>query len=236
MEISNIKFIALFIEGILSFFSPCIIPIIPIYITMLCGKKEYELNGEIKINKKSSIINSIFFILGISTTFFIIAFATSYIGNILNSNIKIIQIFSGILIIIMGLLQLGIFNIPFLKREFSLKRKFKYKNVNFLVAFLMGFTFSFSWTPCIGPIMASVFLYASTHTGLTSFMLVLTYSIGFILPFILTTIFATKILTIIKTHPKIIHYTVIISGIILILIGLAIITGDFQKLAIKYFM
>ncbi len=236
MDFQNIKLIALFVEGILSFFSPCIIPIIPIYISMLAGKKQFDENGNILINKKNMITNSLFFVVGISITFFILAFATSYISTFLNTHIKVIQIISGILIIIMGFLQLGFLKLNFLKQEFSLKKKVKTKNMSPLVALIMGFTFSFSWTPCIGPILMSVFLYASTHTGILSAILVLVYSVGFILPFIIVAFFATKILDLIKKHNNILKYTMIISGIILVLIGLSILTGSFQTFVVKYFI
>lgn len=236
MDFQNIKLIALFVEGILSFFSPCIIPIIPIYISMLAGKKQFDENGNILINKKNMITNSLFFVVGISITFFILAFATSYISTFLNTHIKVIQIISGILIITMGFLQLGFLKLNFLKQEFSLKRKVKAKNMSPLVALIMGFTFSFSWTPCIGPILMSVFLYASTHTGILSAILVLVYSVGFILPFIIVAFFATKILDLIKKHNNILKYTMIISGIILVLIGLSILTGSFQTFVVKYFI
>ena len=236
MDFQNIKLIALFVEGILSFFSPCIIPIIPIYISMLAGKKQFDENGNILINKKNMITNSLFFVVGISITFFILAFATSYISTFLNTHIKVIQIISGILIITMGFLQLGFLKLNFLKQEFSLKKKVKTKNMSPLVALIMGFTFSFSWTPCIGPILMSVFLYASTHTGILSAILVLVYSVGFILPFIIVAFFATKILDLIKKHNNILKYTMIISGIILVLIGLSILTGSFQTFVVKYFI
>lgn len=236
MDFQNIKLIALFVEGILSFFSPCIIPIIPIYISMLAGKKQFDENGNILINKKNMITNSLFFVVGISITFFILAFATSYISTFLNTHIKVIQIISGILIITMGFIQLGFLKLNFLKQEFSLKRKVKAKNMSPLVALIMGFTFSFSWTPCIGPILMSVFLYASTHTGILSAILVLVYSVGFILPFIIVAFFATKILDLIKKHNNILKYTMIISGIILVLIGLSILTGSFQTFVVKYFI
>lgn len=236
MDFQNIKIIALFLEGILSFFSPCVIPIIPIYISMLAGKKEVDSDGNLLFNRKTMITNSLFFITGIAITFFIIAFATSYVSIFLNENIKTIQIISGILIIVMGLFQIGVINSNFLKREFSFKSKVKTKKVTPLVALVMGFTFSFSWTPCIGPILASVFLYASTHTGVMSTILILVYSLGFILPFLVVTMFASKILDKLRKHNNILKYTVIVSGIILILIGISILTGYFQTAVIKYFV
>ncbi|ERK56409.1 putative cytochrome C-type biogenesis protein CcdA [Gemella bergeri ATCC 700627] len=233
---SILKIFLLFLEGVLSFLSPCVIPILPIYIGILAGKKEKNIQGELVFNKRNIIVNTLFFVLGISTTFFILAFATSRISIFLNDNIKILQIISGILIIFMGLLQLGIFKITALNREFSMKNKLALKkgNTTPILAFLMGFTFSFSWTPCIGPILASVFLYASSHTGIMSIVLVLVYSLGFILPFILVAFFATQLLTIFKKNDNILKYTSIISGVILIIIGILILSGSFATI-MRYF-
>ncbi len=236
MDFQNIKLIALFLEGVLSFFSPCVIPIIPIYLSMLAGKKELDKEGNIVYNRATIIINSLFFTTGIAVTFFLISFATSMLSTFFNSNISILQTISAILIIFMGLLQLGIFNNNFLKREFSFKNKIKTKKINPFIAFAMGFTFSFSWTPCIGPILASVFLYASTHTGILSYLLVIVYSIGFILPFLIVALFATSLLNVIKKRPKIMNYAVIISGIILVIIGVSILTGHFQTIMVRYFI
>jgi len=172
---SALKMGLVFLEGLLSFLSPCVIPILPIYIGILAGKKEMNEHGELVFNKRNTITNTLSFVLGICSTFFILAFATSFISIFLNENIKTLQIVSGVLIIFMGLLQLSVFKIGFLKQEFSIKNKVKRKGnkTTPILAFLMGFTFSFSWTPCIGPILASVFLYASSHTGIMSVLLIL---------------------------------------------------------------
>ena len=233
---SALKMILVFLEGLLSFLSPCVIPILPIYIGILAGKKEMNERGELVFNKRNTITNTLSFVLGICSTFFILAFATSFISVFLNENIKALQIVSGVLIIFMGLLQLGVFKIGFLKQEFSIKNKVKRKGnkTTPILAFLMGFTFSFSWTPCIGPILASVFLYASSHTGIMSILLVLAYCLGFILPFILVAFFASKLLELFKKHTNILKYTQVISGIILILIGILILSGSFITLT-RYF-
>ena len=223
----------LFLEGLLSFLSPCVIPILPIYVSILAGKKEKDSAGNLVFNKKTIISNTLMFVLGISTTFFILAFATSFISVFLNEHIQTLQIISGVLIIFMGLLQLGLLKVDFLNKEFSMKNKVKVKgSINSpMLAFFMGFTFSFSWTPCIGPILASVFLYASSHSGIISIVMVLIYCLGFILPFILIAFFATKLLDIFKKNTNFLKYTTTISGIILIVIGILILSGSFNTFA-----
>ena len=122
---SVLKMGLVFLEGLLSFLSPCVIPILPIYIGILAGKKEMNEHGELVFNKRNTITNTLSFVLGICSTFFILAFATSFISIFLNENIKTLQIVSGVLIIFMGLLQLGVFKIVILKQEFSIKNKVK---------------------------------------------------------------------------------------------------------------
>lgn len=234
MDFQYIKITALFFEGVLSFFSPCVIPIIPIYLSVFAGKKSFDNNGNAVINKKFLIANSLFFVLGISLTFFILAFATSYLSIFLNTHSNTLQIFSAVLIIFMGLSQVRIFNFKFLKKEFSFKNNFKNSSVNPIISFLMGFSFSFSWTPCIGPILASVFLYATSQTATLGVILIIIYCLGFILPFLIISLFSSKLLTFIRNNGNFLKYSTYISGVILILIGFSILTGTFNCFINKY--
>lgn len=228
----NIKIIALFLEGLLSFLSPCVLPILPVYIGILAGEKGMDEKGNPTFNPKNILINTLSFVSGIALTFFILAFATNLLSQFFREHTTVIQTISGLLILVMGLLQLGVFKSQFLSREFSIKHKVFGQGtiISPPIAFLMGFTFSFSWTPCIGPILGSVLFYASSHQGLMSFLLVLIYSLGFILPFVLIAFFAQKMLDILKKHQHILAYTMKISGAILILIGLSILFGFFQQM------
>ncbi|BDD38034.1 cytochrome C biogenesis protein CcdA [Streptococcus ruminantium] len=222
------KLFALFLEGLLSFFSPCILPILPVYIGVLGGN-----NGEhSQNNRMRTVINTSMFVLGIAMTFFLLAFTSSFLSRLLNQHIRVVQIISGILIIAMGLFQLGWIRLPMLSKELSAKTKVYQagKTVTPIIAFLMGFTFSFSWTPCIGPILASVFFYASSQSGIWSIALLSVYCIGFILPFILVAIFSQKLLDYFKKQTRFLQYTKTISAVILIIIGISILTGSFGTL------
>ncbi|MGT2771701.1 cytochrome c biogenesis CcdA family protein [Streptococcus marimammalium] len=229
MAIQNITLFALFLEGILSFFSPCVLPILPIYIGILAGDSDKNSQDRLVKRQKRVLINTLCFISGIALTFFILAFASSLLSRFLNEHLKLLQMISGILMIAMGLFQMGWLKIDFLLREFSAKQSI-YKvgqKVGPLLAFLLGFTFSFSWSPCIGPILASVFFYASSHQGSLSILFLLVYSIGFMLPFLLVAIFSQKILQFFKQQVKFVSYTKIVSGLILLVIGISIMTGSF---------
>ncbi|NQN68044.1 cytochrome c biogenesis protein CcdA [Streptococcus suis] len=230
MEFQWFTVLALFVEGLLSFLSPCVLPILPIYIGLLAG------GAEGKEGEKKVLVNTLSFVVGITLTFFLLGFASSLLSRVLQANAQFLQIISGLLIVLMGILQLGWFNIPMLEREFSAKNKVYQagKNVTPFLAFLMGFTFSFSWTPCIGPILASVFIYASSQQGWLSSILLLVYCLGFILPFILVAFFSQKMLAFFKNNRHYLAWTKRISGYLLLLIGLSILTGFFQHL-VRFF-
>ncbi len=216
---------ALFAEGLLSFLSPCVLPILPVYVGILAGGA-----GE-KEESRTVLINTLFFVVGITMTFLLLAFTSSLLSRFFQANSQLLQTISGLLIICLGLVQLGWLRINLLEREFSAKSKAYQvgKKVTPLVAFLMGFTFSFSWTPCIGPILASVFIYASSHSGWTSFFLILVYCLGFILPFLLVAFFSQKVLEFFKNKRQYLVWTKKVSGYLLLIIGLSILTGFFQN-------
>lgn len=226
MNLQHITILTLFIEGLLSFFSPCVLPILPVYIGILAGQGEEKQSGEIIWDRRKVFINTFLFISGIAATFFILAFASSLISQFL-------QNLGGILILIMGLVQVGLIKSHFFNREYSAKNKVYQagQKVTPLIAFLMGFTFSFSWTPCIGPILASVFLYASTHQGIYSVLLILIYCLGFVIPFALIALFSQRVMSVFKKQKRFLKYTKLFSGILLILIGISILTGSFAKIA-----
>lgn len=219
----NIKFFIVVIEGILSIFSPCILPILPIYLSMLSNSSVDELRDS-KFRSGTLIKNTIFFALGISTTFFILGSSISALSTFLNANKNIIMIIGGIIIIFMGLFYLGIIKLDLLNREKRLN--VNYKTMSPVSAFVLGFTFSFGWTPCIGPILASVLVMASTSDNLfASNLLIAIYTLGFILPFIIASIFYGKLFKKFDSVKKYMNEIKKISGIFIIIAGIVMLAN-----------
>ncbi|HBF4364556.1 TPA: redoxin family protein [Clostridioides difficile] len=230
----NVNLFLVFIEGIVSFFSPCILPILPIYLSILSNSSVENLKeGKTSFIGSSLFKNTIFFALGISTTFFILGSSVKVLSMFFNENKDLIMFIGGIIIIIMGLFYMGIIKSSILNREKRFNVKFK--EMKAITAFILGFTFSFGWTPCIGPILASVLVMVSSSSNhLSANLLIAVYTIGFILPFIITAMFYSKLFKTIdkiKSNMEIIKK---IGGIILIVSGILMMVNGFGRIS-KHF-
>ncbi|SCN26570.1 Thiol-disulfide oxidoreductase ResA [Clostridium sp. N3C] len=224
---NNVSFILVFLEGLLSFFSPCVIPLIPLYMGYLAGGgKKVDDDGTITYDRKKVFLHTLFFILGISFSFFILGISFTTLGRFFNSHKLLFTRAGGILIILLGLFQIGVLDFTFLQRERKIHMNLMNKEMNPLIAIIMGFTFSFAWTPCIGPALSSVLIMASgAKTSFAGYMLVFVYAIGFLIPFLILGLFTSQALNFLKAKRKLIKYTVKIGGAILIIMGIMILTG-----------
>lgn len=224
---NSINFFLVFAEGILSFLSPCILPLLPLYIGYLAGNgKIVQSDGSIKYVRKKVLINTISFVVGISTAFFVLGMSFTGLGSFFKSNSLIFSKIAGIVIIILGLFQIGVFNFKFMQREHRFNMKIKDKNMNPLSAYGMGFLFSFAWTPCVGPALSSVLILASSaKNALTGNILVLLYTAGFCIPFLIMGLFTAQALNFIKKNRNIMKYTIKAGGIIMIIMGIMTFTG-----------
>ena len=162
LSLDNISFLLVFIEGFLSFLSPCVIPLIPIYMSYLAGNaKQTDEEGRITYKQTAVFIHTIFFVLGISFAFFLLGMTFTALGTFFKTNQLLFTRIGGILIIALGLYQVGLLDIKFLHKERKLRLNLINRQMNPLAAFIMGFTFSFAWTPCVGPALSSVLILAS---------------------------------------------------------------------------
>lgn len=225
---TGIPLITVFIQGLLSFFSPCILPLVPLYISYLAGGMyRTDENGKISYPRKKVLIHTLFFILGIGFAFILLGLGFTAIGRFFSGNKVWFTRIGGLIMIGFGLYQLGFFG-KSQSMEQTRRLPFSMEGKTFgpLMALLLGFTFSFAWTPCVGPVLASVLLMASSaSTATAGFALISVYMAGFVLPFLAVGIFAGAALDFFNRKRQVIRYTVKIGGILLILMGVMTMTG-----------
>ncbi|ALU16382.1 AhpC/TSA family protein [Eubacterium limosum] len=224
---AGVPAIMVFLQGILSFFSPCVLPLVPLYIGYLAGgTKTVDADGTVHYKKRTVLINTLFFVIGISATFFILGVGFTAAGQFFTGNRMLFARIGGVIIILFGLVQLGVFNFDFLNREHRLPFNLDKLAMNPLLAFVLGFTFSFAWTPCVGPVLASVLLMASSSSSFASgFILIGVYTLGFVLPFLAVGLFTSTLLDFFKRHQKAVRYTVKAGGVLMIVMGIMMFTG-----------
>lgn len=223
----SVPVLTVFLQGLISFFSPCVLPLLPLYIGYLSGGTGKWEDGKFYYKKSKVMINTLFFVIGISFAFVLLGLGVSAVGSFLNSNQELFAKIGGVLVVLFGLYQLGIFgNSDFLGKERRLPFRLDKLAMSPFAALFMGFTFSFAWTPCVGPALTSVLLMAaSTGTRAAGMGLIGVYTLGFVLPFLAVGIFATSLLGLFRKHMKVVQYTVKIGGILMIIMGILMFTG-----------
>jgi len=208
------EYLVVFIEGIIAFISPCLLPMLPIYILYFAGQKVEDSN-----NKWGAIKNSIGFVIGFSIVFVILGVFASSLGKVLNDNIKYVNICFGIIFILYGLNFMDIIKLPFINNTKTINSN--KKNLQFLSSVIFGIVFSISWTPCVGIFLTSaLMLAASSAEQIKGIIMLLLFSIGLGIPFIISTILIEKLkktFNFIKNNYKIIN---ILSGVFLIIVGI----------------
>ena len=219
-----IELLIAFGAGLISFLSPCVLPLIPGYISYISGS---SIN--ILIEKKDiNLIPIILFTIGFSIIFIIFGAASTFLGKVLLQNSNELRIFAGIVIIIFSLHIIGIINIKFLNYEKRIQTNI---NKNLFSPILIGMAFAFGWTPCIGPILGSILVLAATEENLIQgISLLFSYSLGLAIPFILSGYLIQKFLIFSKNFRKNINLVSKIGGTILLITGILIISNHLQAL------
>jgi cytochrome c-type biogenesis protein len=216
-----------FTAGIISFLSPCVLPLLPSYVGFITGMSFQELTDEDhrQAALRATIINSLLFILGFSLVFIALGATATAMGSALNRYQNVLRWVGGAIVIILGIHFTGLINIKFLQIE---KRvHLKNRPLGYAGSVLIGMAFAAGWTPCIGPILGSILMVAATQTALHKGVeLLAIYSLGFGLPFFLAAVALNKFLTTYKKLSRHIPKLIVASGIILIVIGVLIITNN----------
>jgi cytochrome c-type biogenesis protein len=221
-----IKLAFAFSAGFISFLTPCVLPIIPGYISYITGK---NLN-EIETDKKIVLVKTILFSLGFSLVFIVLGITASTVGNILLFLSNELRIVAGIIIILFSFQMLGLFNFQFLNQEKRIETK-GYKD-NYAFPFIVGTAFAFGWTPCIGPVLGSILALSATEASVSKGVLLLSfYSLGLAIPFIVSGYFMNKFLLTKKGFGKYYNRITKTGGIILLITGVLIATNQIQVIS-----
>ncbi len=223
-----------FFAGLISFLSPCVLPLIPGYISYISGTSFDKL---VEKRKSLIVIKTIFFALGFSIVFIALGSTASLIGNFLLNNSDVFRIIAGIIIIFFSLQLIGIINFKFMNKDIRIFTGQYNHNLTFPL--LVGAAFGFGWTPCIGPILGSILTLAAIEENISKSVLLLSsYSLGLAIPFIISGVLIDKFLLFSKSFRNYISTITKVGGAILLLTGIAILTGQLQVLGffiLEYF-
>ncbi|MGY9046391.1 MAG: cytochrome c biogenesis CcdA family protein [Rhodobacterales bacterium] len=219
-------FVAL-LAGIVSFLSPCVLPIVPPYLAFMSGVSVAEMQGGGSARFRA-VIAALFFVMGLSTVFLLLGFTASIFGAFFLQNQELLSQISGVVVIVFGLHFLGIFRIPFLDREARIEAGDGGGSA--FGAYILGLAFAFGWTPCIGPQLGAILSLAASEASVARGTLLLgIYAAGLGIPFLFAALFLSRAMTLmnrIKRHMKLIER---VMGVLLIVVGLALVTGAFSS-------
>ena len=219
---TSVSALTVFFQGLLSFFSPCVLPLVPLYLSYLAGgAPEAAMDPAAR---RRTLLNTFFFVVGISFAFFLLGMGFTALGQFFGRYRTAFTVAGGIIVLLMGVWQLffgGVSN-----KELRLPFRLDRWAMGPVPALVMGFTFSFAWTPCVGPTLTSVLLLAgSSDSRALGFVLIGVYTLGFVLPFLLVGLFTGQMLRFFRSHMNWLRYTAKAGGVLLILLGVLMISG-----------
>lgn len=215
-----------FVAGLLSFLSPCVLPLVPSYIGFLTGMSLPEVTER----RRTALIHALLFVLGFSLVFVLLGASATALGRALNYYQQWLQRIGGVLIIGFGLVCLGVIKVGVLAQERRVQME--HKPVGYLGSILVGMAFAAGWTPCIGPVLGAILGLAATSTDLTRGTLLLAaYSAGLAVPFLLAAIALESFLGWFQRFRRYLPWVMRLSGALLVFVGLLMVTGEFTRLA-----
>ena len=222
--------VAAFVAGILSFLSPCVLPLVPGYVSLISGSSVEQLGGRDQRLMRSVMLHSLMFILGFSLVFVSLGAGATVLGQSLGHYRRDLTMIAGIVIIVFGLHLMGVFKI---KALYADKRMHEVKGGSSpLGAFVVGFAFAFGWTPCIGPVLAGILTLAAAEETVSKGMgLLAIYSLGLAVPFLLTSLGIDRFLAFYGRFRRHLHTVEVVSGVLLVAIGALVLTGRFTVLS-----
>lgn len=229
---NDVSFPFAFLAGVLSFLSPCVLPLVPSYVSFITGVSFEDLTGNVdkKRIRYLTITNSLAFVSGFSAVFIALGASSSAVGRFLFDYQETIRIAGGILVIIFGLFVAGFLRLDFLMRD----KKFHLsgKPVGYIGTFAVGMTFAAGWTPCIGPILGTILVYAgSKASAVYGFKLLAVYSLGLAIPFMISSLAINSFLSYSRKLLKYMRVVMIISGLLLIVFGVMLLTNRIGELS-----
>ena len=228
----NVSVLYAFGAGLFSFLSPCVLPLVPGYISIISGFSLDQLKAQEKNSSllRTVLLNSILFIIGFSVTFVLLGATASWLGQLLLSRMRLLGRLAGILLIVFGIHLTGLVKIKFLYQDKRFHNVEKPRGM--LGAFILGLAFAFGWTPCIGPILASIMAIAGTKETVSQGMFLLAvYSAGLGIPFLMTSLALNKFLGFYGRFKRHFHMVEVVSGGLVIAVGVLILTGSLTRLA-----
>jgi cytochrome c-type biogenesis protein len=219
-----------FLAGVVSFISPCVLPLIPAYLSFLTGSSLEELKAEADATRRARVVlHALAFIAGFTLVFVLLGFAASAVGNALFGYRQLVARIGGIVVIVLGLNMIGVFRIPFLMMD---KRPhWRSANRSYAASFVVGVGFAAGWSPCIGPILAAILALATQQSYALATALLFVYSMGLALPFLLTATAIARALGALDRIKRFLGAIEVGAGAFMVATGLVLLTGTFTRVA-----
>ena len=230
----ELSLLIVFVAGLLSFLSPCVLPLIPGYIAFISGVSIGDMTSRGSTSNKtaSAMLSSILFVLGFSFVFVVLGASATWLGGFLVQRLPLLTSIAGVVIILFGIQQIGFFKFRFM--QYTKQIDLPAEKLGIFKAPLLGAAFAFGWTPCVGPILAAILTYAATMETVGKGVLLLTiYSAGLGVPFLLTTLAMGGFFKLFSKLKKYMNLIQIFSGVVLVLLGILMITGKFTIIISK---